>query len=610
VIRAGDTGRRRHAISVALRAPDTNYETATVPELRAEVGGEVRLLVRVCNLSVNEAALQLVVEGVPDGWADIYPDRVQLASEQQYEGEVSVHFPRTRTDSWPIRVVVLSSGRRVASAAAVVNIVPQAVLSLELDPVELRTRRRARTEVRVVNTGNAPADVELAARDNDGRLGFRLTPERVHVAPGAETHAGLEVTAPRRRWLGGSSVAPLMVEAQGGPSRATALGTFQQRSLFPRWALVVPVLACAAAAYIVSRPTEVAVPHVTGLTIKEARAKLEHAGLVARSSAMPASDPRHPQPGVVAQEPDPGEEVKDGDAVTISYESGSGIATVTPKVTSSSVAPPPGESEPLAYVRENRIFVRFPGEAEQSIAGTVGVQSMDPTWNPATGEVAYVRRRSPEAEAEVVAVDPRAPGGERGLTTPGRSYLDPAFSQSGTLLALIADDGSGYGGQLCVDVLPGTDPGCRDDSHWHYADPAFADDSAIYVLRRRDSTARSGGWDELVRVSSDSFDVDPTPIATGDLRSLAVARDGRIALVVRGEGDVSSHVEVLSPEGQMTASEPGPSSSCSVAWSGDNLVVSRGTCSGADGQIVQVNPTALSAAPTVLLEGDEPSVAP
>ena len=246
--------------------------------------------------------------------------------------------------------------------------------------------------------------------------------------------------------------------------------------------------------------------------------------------------PAHPQSGVVAQEPDPGEEVPDGDDVTISYETGGGVATVTPKVDASSVAPPPGDSEPLAYVRENRIFVRFPGEAEQSIGGTVGVVSTDPTWNPATGEIAYVRRRSPEAEAEVVAVDPRAPGGERPLTTPGRSYINPAFSPSGTLLALIADDGSGYGGQLCVDVLPGSDPGCRDDAHWHYAHPVFADDSALYVLRRRDSTTREGGWDELVRVDTDSFDVEG-PLATGDLRSVAVARDGRIALVARHDGD-------------------------------------------------------------------------
>ena len=98
-------------------------------------------------------------------------------------------------------------------------------------------------------------------------------------------------------------------------------------------------------------------------------------------------------------------------------------------------------------------------------------------------------------------------------------------------------------------------------------------------------------------------------MATGDLRSAAVARDGRIALVTRNAGEASYHVEVLSPEGQVTAAEPGPSGSCSVAWSGDDLVVSRGSCAG-DGRLVQLDPNALSASASVLLVGDEPAVAP
>ena len=49
--------------------------------------------------------------------------------------------------------------------------------------------------------------------------------------------------------------------------------------------------------------------------------------------------------------------------------------------------------------------------------------------------------------------------------------------------------------------------------------------------------------------------------------------------------------------------------SCSVAWSGDNLIVSRGACGG-DAQIVQLDPRYLDATPTALVAGDEPSIAP
>src|SRR3954453_12901551 len=218
-----------------MRAPDTDYETTETPELRVEPGAAVRLHVRVHNLSVNPELLHLVVEGVPDGWADIHPDSVELASGQSHEAEVTVHFPQTRTELWPIRVVVQARGRRVASAAAVARIAPRPGIEVALDPVELRSNRRAHTEVRIANTGNAAADVELVARDGDGQLGFRLDPDRVQVPAGGETRAALEVTAPRRKWLGAPVLSPLMVEAQAGASRATALGTFQQRSLLPRW---------------------------------------------------------------------------------------------------------------------------------------------------------------------------------------------------------------------------------------------------------------------------------------------------------------------------------------------------------------------------------------
>lgn len=609
MIRAGDTGRRRSAVSVAVRAPDQDYETTTTPELQVEPGGAARLHVRVHNGSEKAETMLLAVEGVPDGWADVFPDRLQLAPGESGEAEISVHFPHGGSSSWSIRAVVFVRGRRVASAPALARIKPHAILELEVEPHELRARRRSRAAVKLTNAGNADADVELVVRDDIGRLGLRLTPTRLHVDAGGEAHAGLEVTAPRRKWFGAPAHAPLLVEAEAGSSRATALGTFQQRPLLPRWVLIVPVLVAAAATWVASRPNEVSVPHVTGLSVTEARAKLRQAGLTPKDSAMPADDPAHPHTDVVAQEPDPGEEVPDGGDVTISFEAPGGVGTVTPQVDTASVRPPAGETEPLAYVRANRVYARYPGEAELEIAGTVGFVSSDPAWNPATGEVAYVRRRSNEAEAEIVAVNPRAPGDERRLTVPGRSYTMPAFSPSGTVLALIAEDGSGYGGELCIEVLPGNAPGCRPDTRWRYSHPIFADDSALYALRRSTATARAGGWDELVRLHTDTAGVEGEPIAHGDLRSVSVARDGRIALVARRPGDPSYHVEVLSAEGSPTAIESAASASCSVAWSGNNLLVSRGSCTG-DEQIVQLDPRYPDASPTVLVAGDEPSVAP
>ena len=262
-------------------------------------------------------------------------------------------------------------------------------------------------------------------------------------------------------------------------------------------------------------------------------------------------------------------------------------------------------------MRANRIYVRFPGETELEIAGHRRRRvAATRRGTPRTGELAYVRRRSAEAEAEIVAVNPRAPGGERRLTAPGRSYTSPAFSPSGTLLALIAEDGSGYGGELCLETLPGDSPGCRADEQWRYGHPVFADDSTLYALRRSTATTRDGGWDELVRLRTDSFGVEARRSRTGDLRSVAVAAR-------RPAGDRHPPAErpdlprrgPLAPTASTTAIESAASATCAVAWSGDDLIVSRGACGG-DEQIVQLDPRYLDATPTVLVAGDEPSVAP
>ena len=379
-----------------MRAPDTDYETTQTPELRVEPGAAVRLLVRVHNLSVDTEVLHLVVEGVPDGWADIYPDRVELASDQRHEAEVTVHFPQTRTETWPIRVVVQARGRRVASAAAVARIAPRPVVARRA-----RSGRAAHQPPRAQprsgspTPATAPADVALVARDGDGRLG--LPPgsgARVHVPAGGRD-ARRRSRSPRRaaRWSR-SGALPVDGRGAGGcepGDRARNLPT----------ALHAAALGARRAGAGVCRrrvdgdpANEVAVPHVTGMSVSEARAKLAQAGLVGRLAAMPAKDAAHPETGVVAQEPGPGKEVPNGDDVTISYETGGGVATVTPKVDASSVAPPPGGFGATRLRARDPHRRPLPRRGRATIGGTVGDVSTDPTWNPATGELAYVRRRS------------------------------------------------------------------------------------------------------------------------------------------------------------------------------------------------------------------------
>lgn len=624
--------------------PDGEYGSG-VPEIVVHPATTARMLVRVDNRSDAQEQLELTVEGMPAGWAEVFPRTVQVPAGEQREAEVTVQVPHAaefKAAEWPLRVVAFARGRRVGSAAARVRVAPHAVVSLELRPSELRARRRALAEVRVRNEGDAPADVELsaavraladdhghgadAARGRDaahGRDGAHgradssaaferagqapiacaLSPSRVHVAPGEEVVARLEVRGPRH-WLRRGEPVPVTVVTRG----ARADGTFRPRAAVPKWSVLVPLIAAAVGVWLATRPDGISVPKVTGLSVPEAREKLREAGLRPKQSRLPAPEAEASEAGgVVSQSPPPGTQIADGGDVTISFYGGQGVGTVAPEVTAAQVAPADQQAPVIAYTRANRVYVQFPGESESAVGGTVGEISGDPAWDPRTGELAYVRRAASSSAAEVVAVDPHAPGTPRSLIQGDGSYVSPAFAPDGTRFAVIAEDGTGYGGSLCVVVPPALAPRCQHDPDWRYGRPAYAADGALYALRRSTATTREGGWDELVRVNADLVP-EGEPLVRGDLRAVAAGRDGSFAVLSRRAGEAGYHAEVLSPAGAAMAVQAADTSACDVAWSGGALIVSTGACDTGSEQILRLDPANLDASATKLLDGGEPAL--
>ena len=118
MFREGTTGRHRHAIGVALRAPGGMYD-GEAPEIVVEPAADSRLIVRVDNRSASPEHLELTVEGMPAGWAEVYPRTVHVPAGEQREADVTVRVPRSaeiKAAEWPLRVVAFARGRRVGSA--------------------------------------------------------------------------------------------------------------------------------------------------------------------------------------------------------------------------------------------------------------------------------------------------------------------------------------------------------------------------------------------------------------------------------------------------------------------------------------------------------------
>ena len=68
-------------------------------------------------------------------------------------------------------------------------------------------------------------------------------------------------------------------------------------------------------------------------------------------------------------------------------------------------------------------------------------------------------------------------------------------------------------------------------------------------------------------------DLVPTgrPLVQGDLHALAVADDGRLAVINAGK------VEVHAPAGELLSAQAVPGDYCDVAWSGNELIVTPAT---------------------------------
>ena len=92
------------------------------------------------------------------------------------------------------------------------------------------------------------------------------------------------------------------------------------------------------------------------------------------------------------------------------------------------------------------------------------------------------------------------------------------------------------------------------------------------------------------------------PLAQGNLTALAVAGDGRLAVINAGR------IEIHAPAGDLLATQAVAGDYCDLAWSGSDLIASHGAC-GSNENTVQLDPANLDAEPIPMLVGGDPAVA-
>jgi hypothetical protein len=206
-------------------------------------GGETTVTVRVLNDGDLVDELDLDVVGEPAAWARVVPDRLLLMPGDS--GVARVVFAPPRGPAVPAgvrRFGVRVRSREDATAATVeegtATVAPFADVALAVRPGLRRRRGLAAYDVEVANGGNAPADVTLAATDDEEVLRYAFSAASFTAEPGARVRVRLRVRPARRLLLGVALPRVVTVTAAyGADLPATLAVVYLQRPYVPAWAV-------------------------------------------------------------------------------------------------------------------------------------------------------------------------------------------------------------------------------------------------------------------------------------------------------------------------------------------------------------------------------------
>ncbi len=198
------------------------------------------------------------VEGVPSEWVETPHKPSQLIPGSRATVPIKVLVPKQcGNHAGDYEVVVRARSRDKPEESTTVagrwTVAAFAGSTLALAPQRVQGWRRARLRAVVANDGNAPAEYDLSASDEEQKLRCTFTPLSLSLDPCERTTVAVRASVPIR-WIGTRQIRAFTVRVQrhalpGRPVVAepavAAQGQFIHRPIIPMW--VPPVLALLAA---------------------------------------------------------------------------------------------------------------------------------------------------------------------------------------------------------------------------------------------------------------------------------------------------------------------------------------------------------------------------
>lgn len=209
--------------------------------------------VSVANSGTLISGHRIRVLGLDPRWTSLDQDRLSLFPDTAGVAVLTITLPRgvpagRRTVA--VEVSELTPPGETAVVEIELTVPAEPRLRLALDPVSVTGGRQAAVAVTVDNAGNAPLDVALDGRDDEGEVRFRFEPGDPVLGPGDQRIARVMLRA-RRPWFGSPKVRTYSVTA--GPPGAPVMttGSWIQKARLTRGALALTGLLAAATVFAV-----------------------------------------------------------------------------------------------------------------------------------------------------------------------------------------------------------------------------------------------------------------------------------------------------------------------------------------------------------------------
>ncbi|MAT95967.1 MAG: hypothetical protein CL608_02270 [Anaerolineaceae bacterium] len=222
-------------------------------QISVDPGQQVQFKVEVVNRSSTDDRVSLRVHGLPGSWAMPPGEFKNLHAGETIQLGITIRPPKHRstpTGRQRFRIELVSQRHPDAKLGASASLIIGTFVAFEASMDTNQLRLPGSVTVSVHNTGNAPGDFSVVARDRQGGLRFKGERGRIRLQPGQVANVELALEAERSSWLGTGELFPFEVAvASAAGGRQTMSGEAQAGSTIPPWlmygAILVITFACA-----------------------------------------------------------------------------------------------------------------------------------------------------------------------------------------------------------------------------------------------------------------------------------------------------------------------------------------------------------------------------